>query len=162
MFNLGSKEPVVGKASIMVDCPSDLVFDFITLGFFKNYPRWSPEVIQLEAMTEGPVRLGTVARQVRIDQGHRTESKFKVTQYEKNRLLCFVGIPDPYRCTYEMIEIPNSNKTRLTFTFELLEIQMFMRPFEKLIRTVIKDGAERTVRNIKRLLEAEAAAVARC
>ena len=50
--------------------------------------------------------------------------------------------------------------TRLSFTFELLELQMFMRPFEKLIRIVVRDGAERTVRNLKRLTEANIAETA--
>jgi len=37
----------------------------------------------------------------------------------------------------------------------LTEIQLFMRPFEKLIRVVVQEGAERTVRNLKRLTETD-------
>jgi len=153
MFNLGSKNPVVGKASITINRPTEDVFKFISIDFFQNYPKWSPEVIQLEALTEGPVKLGTIARQVRVDQGHRTESKFRVTVYEPNKCLCFTGVSDPYRCTYELADSNLGKTARLSFTFELLEIQMFMRPFEKLIRSVVQDGTERTVRNIKRLAE---------
>jgi len=40
----------------------------------------------------------------------------------------------------------------LTFRFELTEIEVFMRPFQKLIRTAIEDGAENTVENIKNLI----------
>jgi len=156
MFNLGSKEPVIGRASITIDRPLETIFEYISIDFFHNYPKWSPEVLMLESVTEGPVKLGTIARQVRVDQGHRTDSKFKVTHYEPNKCLAFTGVSDPYRCTYEMAEInKGNNAVRLNFTFELLEIQLFMRPFEKLIRTVIQDGAERTVRNIKRLIEAK-------
>ena len=43
--------------------------------------------------------------------------------------------------------------TRLTFRFELLELEMFMRPFQKLIRYAIEDGAESTVENIKNLID---------
>jgi hypothetical protein len=50
-----------------------------------------------------------------------------------------------------------SQHTRLTFTFELRRIDLIMRPFEKLIRTAVQEGAERTVRNLKRLIEAECA-----
>ncbi len=160
MFSLGSKEPVVGKASIMIDCSSEAVFQYIAVDFFQNYPKWSPEVIQLEALTEGPVKLGTLARQVRVDQGHRSESKFRVTIYEPGKRLCCAGVADPYRCTYELEDLNDGNMTRLSFTFELLELQMFMRPFEKLIRIVVRDGAERTVRNLKRLTEANIAETA--
>ena len=31
MFNLGSKDPVVGKASIMIDCPNEEVFKYIAV-----------------------------------------------------------------------------------------------------------------------------------
>ena len=155
MFNLGSKDPVVGKASITIQRPTEAVFKFISIEFFQNYPKWSPEVIQLEQLTEGPVKLGTIARQVRVDQGHRSESKFQVNVYEPDRRLSFSGVSDPYRCTYELQKFSAETATQLCFTFELLEIQLFMRPFEKLIRTVIQDGSARTVRNIKRLLEAD-------
>ena len=43
--------------------------------------------------------------------------------------------------------------TTLTFTFEGFELRGYMKPFEKLIRVVVQDGAVRTVRNIKRLVE---------
>lgn len=155
MFNLGSKDPVVGRASISIHSPPDRVFDFIGVDFFTNYPKWSPEVIELERLTDGPMQLGTVARQVRIDQGHRSQSKFRVTKFEPGRCLSFTGLSDPYRCTYDLQKLNSDNTTRLTFTFELLEILLFMRPFEKLIRVVVQDGAERTARNLKRLIEAE-------
>ena len=40
----------------------------------------------------------------------------------------------------------------MTFRFELLELEIFMRPFEKLIRSAIEEGAENTVENIKNLV----------
>jgi len=54
-----------------------------------------------------------------------------------------------------LLESDEENKsTRLTFRFELTEIEVFMRPFQKLIRTAIEDGAENTVENIKNLIVA--------
>jgi hypothetical protein len=55
---------------------------------------------------------------------------------------------------YELEDMNSGKSAELIFTFELTEIQMVMRPFEKLIRVVIQEGAERTVRNLKRLTEA--------
>lgn len=154
MFNLGSTEPVVGKASVSISSPPEEVFDFIGVNFFINYPKWSPEVIKLERLTDGPVQLRTLARQVRVDQGRRSESKFRVTKFEVCKCICFAGLSDPYRCTYNLQSLATDNATRLTFTFELLEIPAFVRPFEKLARVALREGAERTVNNIKRLIEA--------
>ncbi|UJP04907.1 MAG: SRPBCC family protein [Nitrosomonas sp.] len=153
MLNLGSTEPVIGRAHTIVTCSSTELFQFIGNGLFENYPKWSPEVKELEQLTPGQVRLGTEGRQVRIDQGRRSESKFKISAYEPGQRITLVGISDPFRCTYELQSINPDQSTKLIFSFELLEILAIMRPFEGLVRVAIKDGAERTVQNIKRLTE---------
>ncbi|SOD41421.1 SRPBCC family protein [Nitrosovibrio sp. Nv4] len=158
MFNLGPSEPVVGKANILMECSAIKVFKYIGEDLFANYPKWSPEVKELEQLGDGPVKLGTIARQVRVDQGHRSESKFRITIYEPYKRLAFAGLSEPFRCIYELQDDRDGKSVKLQFTFELLEIQVFMRPFEPLVRTAVQDGAERTVRNIKRLIESEGAA----
>jgi Polyketide cyclase / dehydrase and lipid transport len=154
MSSLGSKHPVTGKASTLINrAPSD-IFRYLGDGFFENYPKWSPEVIELAMITDGPLGLGTVGRQVRVDQGHRSETQFKIDIYEPGKRLGFVGISDPFRGVYELRSLDSGKSSELTFTFELTELQIFMLPFAKLIRVVVQEGAERTVRNLKRLIEA--------
>jgi len=153
MLNLGSTEPVVGRASTVVECSARELFQYLGEGLFQNYPKWSPEVKELEQITPGPVTLGTIGRQVRVDQGRRTESRFKIFTYEPDVRLTLVGVPDPFRCSYELQAIDPEKTTKLTFSFELLEILLVMRPFEGLVRAAIKDGAQHTVQNIKRLVE---------
>ena len=153
MLNLGSTEPVTGRAHTIVSCSAAELFQYIGAGLFDNYPKWSPEVKELEQITPGPVKLGTEGRQVRVDQGQRSESKFKISAFEPGQRITLVGVSDPFRCTYELQEISPAQSTKLTFTFELLEILAIMRPFEGLVRVAIKDGANRTVQNIKRLIE---------
>lgn len=160
MFNLDSKEPVIAKARTLIECPPAEVFRYLGDSFFENYPKWSPEVIELERVTDGPLKLGTIARQVRIDQGHRTETEFTINIYEPNKRLGFAGISDPFRCTFELRDVNSGRSAELIFTFELSEIQVFMRPFEKLIRMMVQEGAERTVRNLKQLTEASKCAAA--
>ncbi|SFP58971.1 Polyketide cyclase / dehydrase and lipid transport [Nitrosomonas cryotolerans] len=155
ILNLGSTEPVIGRASIIVECSSSELFQYLGNDLFQNYPKWSPEVKELEQITPGPVQLGTIGRQVRVDQGRRSESRFKIFDYDKDKRLTLLGVSDPFRCSYELQVIDSGNSTKLTFTFELLELLAIMRPLEGLVRAAIKDGAERTVQNIKRLVEAE-------
>ncbi|GJL76892.1 SRPBCC family protein [Nitrosomonas sp.] len=155
MLNLGSTEPVIGRASTIVECSNTELFQYLGDGLFQNYPKWSPEVKELEQITPGPVQLGTVGRQVRVDQGRRSESRFKISDYDIGERLTLIGVSDPFRCSYELQIIDSGNSTKLTFIFELLELLVVMRPFEGLVRAAIKDGAGRTVQNIKRLVEAE-------
>jgi hypothetical protein len=145
---------VVGKASTVIQKPVEDVFQFIGDEFFANYPKWSPEVVELKPLSVGPLSVGSMARQVRVDHGHRSESTFKVTDFRPNQRIAFSGVSNAYRCTYELesIDTPTPG-TRVAFTFELPELEMFMRPFEKLIRVAVQDGADRTVRNLKGLLE---------
>ena len=155
MFGLNESSPVVASASVVVYRRAEEVFKFIGEDFFTNYPRWSPEVQELKQISGGPIKAGVRARQVRVDQGHRTESTFVVTIFQRAQRICFEGVSSAYRCDYELMALNPVSSTRLTFTFELPKLELFMRPFEKLIRVVAQDGAERTVRNLKRLIEAD-------
>ena len=141
------------QASTLISRPPEQVFHFVAIDFLQNYERWSPEVISLQALSEGPVRVGTTWRQVRVDQGRRTESTFRVSRFEPARRVDFEGTSNPFRVTYQLE--PIDVRTRLTFTFELSRLELFMRPFEKLIRVAMQDGAEKIVRNIRHLVETE-------
>ncbi len=156
MLGLFKDTPVIGKASTIVKSPSNQLFNFIGTDLMVNYPRWSPEVKELEKLTDGPVKLGTICRQVRIDQGNRTESTFKIKAFDEGSRVCFEGVSNPYRCDY-LIESINPMDSRITFIFELLSLDLHIRPFEKLVRIAVQDGAERTVHNIKKLIEADQA-----
>lgn len=129
----------------------DNVYRFVALDFVHNYPRWSEEVVALEALSEGPVVEGFRARQKRVDKGHRTESTFEVTELIPNKRITFSGVDAGYRACYEMEDMRGA--TRLVFTFELSQIERRMRPFEKLIRLALQDGTTRTVRKLGSLIE---------
>lgn len=80
MFTLSSDgAPLMAKSSSIIKRPPEDVFRFVGERFFENYPRWSPEVVELTPLSDGPVGVGTMARQVRVDQGRRSESIFRVS-----------------------------------------------------------------------------------
>jgi len=78
---LSPSKPVVGRSSVIIGKRAEEVFRFIGEDFFENYPKWSPEVKNLNALSDGPVRVGTLARQVRVDFGYRSESDFRVLEF---------------------------------------------------------------------------------
>ena len=141
------------RASTTIARPAEQIFQFVAVDFLKNYERWSPEVISLQALSKGPVGVGTTWRQVRVDQGRRTESTFRVSRFDYGKLVDFEGTSNPFRVRYQLD--PSANGTRLTFTFELSQLELYMRPFQKLIRVAMQDGAEKVVRNIRRLIETD-------
>lgn len=151
-----SQKSVSGEASIEIEKNIENVFNFIGNKFFENYPKWAMEVVDFEPLDGKEVFVGAKAKQVRKDSNGEIESVFEITDYQSWTTLIFEGLTERYRHSYFLVSIPEkSPRTRLTFRFELLEIEVFMRPFEKLIRYAIEDGAENTVENIKNLIVAE-------
>ena len=144
---------ITAKADVLVFQKIEPVYRFIALDFVTNYPRWSAEVVELKPLSTGPVQLGFKARQVRVDQGHKTDSIFEVSELEPLKRVCFKGVSAPYRSLYEFDNL--SPSTRVTFTFELETLEPRMRPFEKLVRMALQDGAKSTVRKLKLLIEKE-------
>jgi hypothetical protein len=144
---------ITAKADVLIFQKIEPVYRFVALDFVANYPRWSAEVVELKPLSTGPVQLGFKARQVRVDQGHKTDSTFEVAELEPLKRICFKGITASYRSIYEFDNLNPS--THLTFTFELEKLELHMRPFEKLIRIALQDGAKRTVRKLKLLIEKE-------
>jgi hypothetical protein len=144
---------IQARASILVKSPPQQVFDFVVVGFTRNYRRWSPEVQRLDILTPGPLRVGSRARQVRVDQGRRSDNTFRVVALEPPTQIHFAESSDQFRTVYRME--PVGDQTMLTFVFELRRFELYMRPFEKLIRVAVQEGSDRVVRNIKGLVERE-------
>ncbi|GAB6141654.1 hypothetical protein JCM14076_23830 [Methylosoma difficile] len=144
-------KPVIGQASVQINKPARQVFEFVGEKFFVNYPKWALEVVEFEPLDGEHVFVGAKAKQIRLDQGQTQASVFEITDFNTTQLV-FKGLDEPYRNIYSLENQPSDEQTLLTFCFELLELELFMRPFEKLIRSAIEEGAENTVENIKRLL----------
>jgi hypothetical protein len=152
MLSFGASKQVSGEASIVIKASSKDVFCFIAENFFLNYQEWAPEVIELEPLDGDKVFIGAKGRQVREDNDALIESIFEITEFNPYSLFAIQGLGLPYKQTYLIEDAEQGAQARLTFRFDLLEIEIFMRPFEKLIRVAIEDGAEAAVENIKNLL----------
>ncbi|TXT48493.1 MAG: polyketide cyclase/dehydrase [Methylocystaceae bacterium] len=146
---------VGGVARTVISQPRDFAFDFVARDFFKNYQRWCPQVVELEPNGSAPVRVGMTARQVTMERGIRSESTFEIVNLERPRFLALEGISEPFSSSYAFE--CESQGTTLIFTFELREIEFSMRPFVKLIRAALQDGAEQIVENLRALIETGAA-----
>lgn len=150
-------KPIVGEASIDIDKPIEEVFDYIGERFFDNYPKWAAELVDFEPLDGNKVFKGARAKQVRDENGEKVESIFEIIDFTPVFRLIFKGLSTPYHIypyqhNYLLANITENKLTRLTFRFELLELEFFMRPFQKLIRLAIEEGAENTVENIKGLV----------
>ena len=141
------------QANTIISRPAATVFEYVATDFFLNYRRWSPEVIHLQAATDGPVGLGSSGRQIRVDMGVRTECSFRISVFEVDRRVDFQCMSTPMLSSYRMEGFADS--TRLTFIFEYSGAHLLMRPFKRRIQDTVHKGAVQVVTNINNLLESE-------
>lgn len=157
MYPFDISRPVVGKAKIEINKPVSYVFCFVGERFFDNYPKWALEVSEFKPLTGNNVFVGAKAQQIRVEYGQKVESVFEISEFEPPQTVTLTGVDAPFRNSYHLSSSNDRDLTELEFSFEILELELFMRPFEKLIRMAIEEGAENTVTNIKNLLTENAA-----
>ena len=127
------------------------VYQFVAINFFRNYRRWSPEVSELEQITPGAMRVGVTGRQVRHDQGYRSEATFRVTRMTPLQELRFASLTKPEFDVCYRFE-PVSNDTRIHFDF-LLRLPLVMLPLRERIAAIVDQSGSRVVGNIQALLD---------
>ncbi|MGF1546115.1 MAG: SRPBCC family protein [Thiotrichales bacterium] len=147
---------IAAEAQVRIERPIAVVFQYVAIEFFANYRKWSPEVIALEPSVPGPITVGVTALQVRRDFGYRSKARFRVSQLEFERRLCFEALTRPrFRITYRFE--PDNGATRLIFTFEL-DPERYWLPFRRAIAQATQGASEAVVRRIKFLLESSGGA----
>lgn len=155
----GEKKTVIGKAEATIAVPKETLFHLMGTQFMEHYQQWSPEVKKLEILTPAPLQVGSLVRQVRVDHGHKSESTFKVHTFDPEGTLIFHEVDHKYHCGYRLRPCDEDPEhTIVEFSFEFPDLELFMRPFEKLIRIAVQDGAVQTVRNLKKFAEQKAQA----
>ncbi len=71
MLGLRAAGDLRGAAEDVIGCPQRKAFEFIGLGFFENYPKWCPQVVELEPLSPEPIEAGPMARQVTLSVASR-------------------------------------------------------------------------------------------
>jgi hypothetical protein len=152
MLAFAEWKSISGRAEGVVNLSPIVVYDFIVNRFFENYPKWCPQVVSVRELSDPPMRVGTQGRQLTRDRGIENESTFEVSTLSPIRSFELKGLSEPFKSSYAFMG-EGSSATRISFTFELEDLDLLMRPFQKLIRSAIQEGADQTVENIRRLLE---------
>lgn len=150
-LNIPKPDPVIAEASTIIHKEQSQVFDFIAGQFPENYPRWMTDVSEIENLGPLPVVKGSRLRQVRLENEEPVVSTFEIKEFEAFDTFSFEGIDLPYRQIYRIDRV-DAHQSKLTFRFELLEVELLMRPFVKLIRRAMVEGVENTLETLSNLL----------
>jgi hypothetical protein len=137
------------QVSVTIDRPVAEVFHFIAHEHVRNHPRWDPD-LQLEQVSAGPVGVGTVIRRRATRSGTLVEGTMEVVEFESNRAMGALIQDGPTeirgRIAFEPV---GQDQTTITLQVELPGVD------ETADMSFMLRGMERSVRNMKQLIEAE-------
>lgn len=124
------------------------VWRWYAVDHVRNHPRWDPDM-RLEQITPGPVGLGTRIRRRHTRSGVPVEGEMEIREWVPERLMgACVRDADMEILGRATFESEPSGETVLTITVDVPDL-------DDAKAQVLRDGLNRTVANIKRLVEAE-------
>lgn len=137
------------QVSQVIDRPVAKVFHFLAREHVRNHPRWDPD-IELEQVSEGPIGVGTVIRRRNSRSGTPVEGTMEVVEFEPNRVFGTVIHDGPVemrgRTTFEP---EGEDQTTITIIVDLPGMN------ESMDKSFLTSRMERSVQNMKRLIESE-------
>ena len=141
--------PTTIQVSKVIDRPVADVFQFCAHDHVRNHPRWDPDM-QLEQISDGPIGVGTIIRRRNTHSGTPVEGTMEVVEFKADRAFGVVIHDGPSetraRTTFKA---ESQGRTRLTINAEFADLD---KSAEGLIRSLM----ERSIGNIKQLVESEA------
>jgi uncharacterized protein YndB with AHSA1/START domain len=137
------------EVTIHLNRPVEQVFAF--LADTGKVSTWQSNLIELEPLTEGPLRLGSRFREIRRLGRRDSEIQGQVTAFEPNKRLETKTTTKPEVTVSYSFE-PENGGTRLRYRFILLSTGM-MRLLEPLVARSIKKESESDFETLKRILE---------
>ena len=134
---------------VVIGRPIEDVFAF--LADFENVPKWNYAIVETRKVSEGPVGVGTIYRQVRSVPS-RSEESFQVTAYVPPRHLEIQGQlgPFPSRLSYALDALPGG--TRVTNSVEL-KLRGPGRLLGPVAMPRVRDAVGANLRKLKELLD---------
>jgi uncharacterized membrane protein len=137
------------QVSIEIERPVSDVWRFWALEHVRNHPRWDPD-IDLEQISEGPMGLGTRIRRRNTRWETPVEGEMEVVEFEPERAIAFLvhdaNMDMHGRATFEA---KDPERTQLTITTDIPGLD------DPAANELITRGMERSVANVKALVEAE-------
>jgi len=137
------------QVSKVIDRPVAEVFHFVAHEHVRNHPRWDPDM-QLDQVSDGPIGVGTIIRRRNTHSGTPVEGTMEVVEFEPDRAMGVVIDDGPTETRSRVtFKAESQERTTLTISAEFADMDESM---ESLITSLV----ERSVRNIKHLIESEA------
>ncbi|MEM7030219.1 MAG: SRPBCC family protein [Chloroflexota bacterium] len=128
------------------------VFAYITN--FENNPKWQKGMKSCTFTSEGPVGVGTTYDQVASFFGKTIVTKFKVIEYEPNRMVKFVSTESTFPLRILRAVEPIDGGTHVHAVIEGEPTGFFFKLLGPLLDRMVSSSINRDYARLKTLLEA--------
>lgn len=137
------------EVTVHLNRPMEEVFAFLM--DTDKLTSWQSNLIKIEKITQGPLRLGSRFQEVRRLGKRESEIQGEITAYEANRSFETRTLSKPQVRVSYFLE-PENGGTRVKHKFTMLT-SGFMRLLEPLIAKSIREENDADFENLKRVLE---------
>ncbi|GCE13694.1 SRPBCC family protein [Tengunoibacter tsumagoiensis] len=139
------------EKSIVIARPVEKVFAFVTQ--MENVKRWLP-VTEVQALSNGPLGVGSRFRQSGEFMGQHFEGAIEVTRYEPSHAFSFKLVDGPFPLSNDMTFDAVPGGTRLTLVGEADPGSKlkFAGPF---LMPMVRKQLDTQVNTLKRVIESE-------
>lgn len=137
------------EVTIHINRPVEQVFAFLL--DTNKLSTWQSNLIKLEPLTEGPLRIGSRFREVRRIGTRETEIQGEITALEPNMRLETRTVTKP-QATVSYLFDPEQGGTRLNYKI-ILATSGLMRLLDPIIAGSIKKDSQADFETLKRILE---------
>jgi len=110
---------VNAEQQVEINRPVADVFAFVGTNYFANCPRWSPDCLELQQTSPGPMAVGAAAHEVRNINGKPVELETVVTEYEPTRTMSFRSTAPGRQTDGTYSFEPTSTGTRVRTTLKV-------------------------------------------
>ncbi|MGA9520471.1 MAG: SRPBCC family protein [Myxococcaceae bacterium] len=144
------------QSSIDIAVSPEVVFTFLST--HENHSRFIRENIESKQLSPGPMGVGTDVRNVASFMGMRMVEDFTITEFEPNRRLAKrsrEGSTVETTDTFDLERTPTGTRVHLTVTGKLKGARGL---FFRLLAPILQKSFDRTLKELKRILEAEKSA----
>lgn len=135
------------EVSEAIDRPAAQVFKFYANEHVRNHPRWDPDV-ELEQVSDGPIGLGLLSAGATSAAAPSSRARWKRLSSNPIGRLELPSMMVPSKCL-AIFEAASHDRTTLTISIELPRMDSSMDT------SLLTGRMERSVRNIKHLIESE-------
>jgi uncharacterized protein YndB with AHSA1/START domain len=89
---------------------------------YDRHPEWQTEMLRAELTTPGPIRVGTRGYEVRRLMGRETKVPYEITEHVPPHRSAFRTLSGPIRFVGAAEFAPEGERTRMTFTLDLVAV----------------------------------------